>query len=162
MEVDMGIVVFGANGQTGRLRTRHALTAGHRVTAVTRQPADFPLTGSDLTVARVDVREAAAVAEVVADADVVLSALGVSFTRQPVDTYSIGTGNIIAGMRSADGESAHTPTRRRRFPLALRLLEPARTRARAPLCTHDIQTHPVPGRRDHRDTAGQPRERDQP
>jgi uncharacterized protein YbjT (DUF2867 family) len=67
MEVDMGIVVFGANGQTGRLLTRHALTAGHRVIAVTRQPADFPLTGSDLTVAGVDVREAAAVAEVYED-----------------------------------------------------------------------------------------------
>src|SRR6267154_1626234 len=120
MEVDMDIVVFGANGQTGRLLTRHALTAGHRVTAVTRRPADFPLTGPDLTVAGV-----------VADADAVLSTLGVSFTRQPVDTYSVGTGNIVAGMRSAGvrrlavvSSTTTYPTRRHRFPVALRLLEP--------------------------------------
>jgi uncharacterized protein YbjT (DUF2867 family) len=131
MEVDMVIVVFGANGQTGRLLTRHALTAGHRVIAVTRHPADFPLRGPDLTVAAVDVREAAAVAEVVADADAVLSTLGVSFTRQPVGTYSVGTSNIVAGMRSAGvrrlavvSSTATYPTRRRRFPVALRLLEP--------------------------------------
>jgi nucleoside-diphosphate-sugar epimerase len=79
----------------------------------------------------VDVREAAAVAEVVADADAVLSTLGVSFTRQPVNTYSVGTGNIVAGMRSAGvrrlavvSSTATYPTRRRRFPLALRVLEP--------------------------------------
>jgi nucleoside-diphosphate-sugar epimerase len=79
----------------------------------------------------VDVREAAAVAEVVADADAVLSTLGVSFTRQPVDTYSVGTGNIVAGMRSAGvrrlavvSSTTIYPTRRRRFPLALRLFEP--------------------------------------
>jgi uncharacterized protein YbjT (DUF2867 family) len=131
MEVDMDIVVFGANGQTGRLLTRQALVAGHRVVAVTRNPADFPMTDPDLTVAGVDVREAAAVAEVVADADAVLSTLGVSFTRQPVDTYSVGTGNIVAGMRSAGARrlvvvssTATYPTRRRRFPLALRVLEP--------------------------------------
>jgi uncharacterized protein YbjT (DUF2867 family) len=128
----MDIVVFGANGQTGRLLTRHALTAGHRVIAVTRQPADFPLTAQDLTVAGVDVREAAAVAEVVADADAVLSTLGVSFTRQPVGTYSVGTGNIVAGMRSAgvrrlavvSSTATYHRTRRRPFPVALRLLEP--------------------------------------
>src|SRR3981081_288934 len=101
MEVDMDIVVFGANGQTGRLLTRPAPPAGPRVPAVTRRPADFPLTGPDLTVAGVDVREAAAVAEVVADADAVLSTLGLSFTRQPVGTYSVGTSNIVAGMRCA-------------------------------------------------------------
>ena len=32
----MRIVVFGANGATGRLLTRQALAAGHQVAAVTR------------------------------------------------------------------------------------------------------------------------------
>ncbi|MDT5130944.1 MAG: hypothetical protein QOE41_255 [Mycobacterium sp.] len=40
MEVDMDIVVFGANGQTGRLRTRHALTASPRLPANRGLPAD--------------------------------------------------------------------------------------------------------------------------
>ncbi|MDT5052814.1 MAG: hypothetical protein QOF66_1180 [Mycobacterium sp.] len=36
----MDIVVFGANGQTGRLRTRHALTASPRLPANRGLPAD--------------------------------------------------------------------------------------------------------------------------
>ena len=72
----MDIVIFGANGQTGRLLTEQALAAGHRVVAATRRPGDFPLSDAKLTVAAVDVRDAAAVTEVVAGADAVLSRWG--------------------------------------------------------------------------------------
>ena len=34
----MRIVIFGANGPTGRLLTRLSLTAGYDTVAVTRQP----------------------------------------------------------------------------------------------------------------------------
>lgn len=120
----MNIVIFGANGQTGRLLTRTALVSGHRVVAATRRPDDFPLSESDLTVAAVDVRDAAAVTEVVHGADVVLSTLGVSFTREPVDTYSVGTGNIVAAMGGSGSRrlvvvssTAAYPMRRSRSPL---------------------------------------------
>jgi uncharacterized protein YbjT (DUF2867 family) len=127
----MNIVIFGANGQTGRLLTRTALAAGDRVVAATRRPDDFPFSQSGLTVAAVDVRDTAAVTEVVHDADVVLSTLGVSFTREPVDTYSVGTGNIVAAMGASRvrrlvvvSSSAAYPMRRSKSPLALRLFEP--------------------------------------
>ena len=127
----MNIVIFGANGQTGRLLTRTALASEHRVVAATRRPDDFPLSKSGLTVAAVDVRDAAAVTEVVHGADVVLSTLGVSFTREPVDTYSVGTGNIVAAMGGSGSRrlvlvssTAAYPMRRSRSPLALRLFEP--------------------------------------
>ena len=97
----MNIVIFGANGQTGRLLTGQALSAGHRVVAATRRPDDFPLSDPKLTVAAADVRDAAAVTEVVAGVDAVLSTLGVSFTREAVNTYSVGTGNIVAAMQSS-------------------------------------------------------------
>jgi uncharacterized protein YbjT (DUF2867 family) len=38
----MKLVIFGANGQTGRLATALALNAGHHVAAVTRRASDFP------------------------------------------------------------------------------------------------------------------------
>ncbi|CDO27279.1 NAD(P)-dependent oxidoreductase [Mycolicibacterium porcinum] len=98
----MRIVIFGANGATGRLLTRRALDAGHTAVAVTRHPEQFPITGDALTVAAADVRDAAAVTEVVDGADAVLSTLGVTFTMDPVDTYSVGVGNIVAAM-SATG-----------------------------------------------------------
>ncbi|MDF3338890.1 NAD(P)H-binding protein [Mycolicibacterium septicum] len=96
----MRIVIFGANGATGRLLTRRALDAGHTVVAVTRHPGQFPITGAALTVAEADVRDAAAVTAVIDGADAVLSTLGVTFTMDPVDTYSVGVGNIVAAMRA--------------------------------------------------------------
>lgn len=94
----MKIVIFGANGQTGRLLTGQALAAGHDVAAATRRPAQFPITHDRLVVVEADVHDAAAVDRAVQGADVVLSALGVPFTRKQVTLYSEGTGNIVAAM----------------------------------------------------------------
>ena len=47
----MRLVIFGANGGTGRLLTRRALDAGHSVVAVTRHPEQFPIADPALTVA---------------------------------------------------------------------------------------------------------------
>jgi nucleoside-diphosphate-sugar epimerase len=129
------LAIFGANGQTGRLATALALDAGHEVLAVTRRPREFPLTGPGLTVAEADVRDASAVRPIVARVDAVVSTLGVSFTREPVDTYSVGTANIVAAMQAAGtrrlvvvSSTAAYPTRRSRAPLSLRLVEPIITR----------------------------------
>jgi nucleoside-diphosphate-sugar epimerase len=94
----MRIVIFGANGVTGRLLTRRVLDAGHSAVAVTRRPDDFPITDPRLTIAGADVRRDG-LAGIVAGADAVLSTLGVPFTREPVDTYSPVTRNIIRAMR---------------------------------------------------------------
>jgi len=94
----MKIVIFGDNGQTGRLLTGQALAAGHDVAAVTRRPAEFPIAHDRLTVVQADVHDAPAVDRAVQGADVVLSALGVPFTRKPITIYSKGAGHIIAAM----------------------------------------------------------------
>jgi putative NADH-flavin reductase len=94
----MKIVIFGANGQTGRLLTGQALAAGHDVAAVTRRPAGFPVTHDRLAVVDADVRDAPAVGRAIEGAAVVLSALGVPFTRKQITSYSEGAGNIIAAM----------------------------------------------------------------
>src|ERR1700716_1297497 len=119
----MKFVIFGANGQTGRLATAIALDAGHDVVAVTRRPRDFPLAGPRLTVAEADVRDRSAVRPLVAGVDAVGSTLGVTFTRDPVDTYSVGTANIVTGMRDSGtrrlvvvSSTAAVPMRRRRVP----------------------------------------------
>ena len=94
----MRIVVFGANGGTGRLLTQQALDAGHEVVAVTRRPEQFPLAHPALEVAHADARDGVAVSDAVAGSDVVLSTLGVPFTRRPVDVYSAGVASITAAM----------------------------------------------------------------
>src|ERR1700722_4269667 len=94
----MRIVIFGASGQTGRLRAGRALAAGHDVAAVTRRPAGFPFTHDRLAVIDADVNDGPAVGRTIEGADVVLSALGVPFTRKQITVYSDGARNIIAAM----------------------------------------------------------------
>ncbi|GIF46012.1 putative NADH-flavin reductase [Asanoa ferruginea] len=94
----MKLVVFGANGATGRLLVREALAAGHLVVAATRHPRDFPLAGGRLVVEGIDVLDKDAVTWAVEGADVVLSTLGVPFTRKPITVYSAGIANIAGAM----------------------------------------------------------------
>jgi putative NADH-flavin reductase len=128
----MKLVVFGANGPTGRSLTRQLLDANHTVVAVTRHPATFPISGPRLTVAEADVFQQQAVAAVLPGADAVLSTLGVPFTRQPVDTFSTGTANIVAAMRRTDirrlivvsSTATHHYRNRRNSSLMLKVFEP--------------------------------------
>jgi nucleoside-diphosphate-sugar epimerase len=132
----MRLIVFGATGATGRLLTRLVLDAGHFVVAVTRRPTEFPFTHSRLTIANADARDQDAVMAVVDGADAVLSTLGVPFTWRHVDTFSVGTGNIIAAMRHAgvrrlavtSSTGAYPYPGRRDRPWSLRLFEPIITR----------------------------------
>jgi nucleoside-diphosphate-sugar epimerase len=94
----MRIIIFGANGSTGRVLTRQALTAGHEVVAVTRRPTEFPLSHEQLRIVRADVYDRQAVDDAVAGVDAVLSTLGVPFSRKPITVYSDGIRNITAAM----------------------------------------------------------------
>jgi putative NADH-flavin reductase len=95
----MKLVVFGANGATGRLTTEMALARGHLVTAVTRRPDSFPISGAGLRVVGADVLDAAAVDAVIAEQDAVISSIGVPYTKETVRVYSQGAANIIAAMK---------------------------------------------------------------
>jgi putative NADH-flavin reductase len=92
----MKLVVFGANGPTGRLVVRRALDEGHTVTAVTRRPDDFPI--KEATVAAADALNPNDVERVVPGHDAVISTLGVPYTREPVTIFSVGARNIIEAM----------------------------------------------------------------
>ena len=95
----MKIVVFGANGRTGRLASTQALSEGHLVTAVTRHPDAFPIRHERLRVIGGDVFEPSAVEQAVAGQDAVLSTLGVPFSRKPIAVFSQGTAHIAQAMR---------------------------------------------------------------
>ena len=142
----MRIVIFGANGVTGRLLTRRVLDAGHSAVAVTRRPDDFPITDPRMTIAGADVRRDG-LAGIVDGADAVLSTLGVPFTRQPIDTYSAGTRNVVNAMRETgvnrlvvvSSTGAYPALGRRHAPLLLRLFEPIITRTIGKTVYDDIR-----------------------
>lgn len=96
----MKLIIFGANGGTGRLVSAQALAEGHEVTVVTRHPEQFPLSHERLTVVSGDVRDREATERVIAGRDAVLSTLGVPYSLRKVSLYSTGTGNIVAAMRA--------------------------------------------------------------
>ncbi|MFI1939367.1 NAD(P)-dependent oxidoreductase [Streptomyces purpureus] len=72
----MELTVFGATGGVGQQIVRQALEAGHRVTAVVRDPARFSVTGPGLEVFRADLRDPQELRGAVAGRDAVLSGLG--------------------------------------------------------------------------------------
>ena len=129
-------MIFGANGQTGRLLTRRVLNKGHSAVAVTRHPEDFPFADPHLSVAEADVRDAPSLVDVMRGADAVLSTLGVPFSTRPIDTYSVGVRNIVEVMRSTEvhrlavvsSTGAYHYPNRRDTPFALRMFEPVITR----------------------------------
>ena len=94
----MHLVVFGANGPTGRLVVRQALAAGHRVAAVTRQPDRYPLSSPHLEVVAADVTDPDAVDRAVAGAEAVISTYGVPYSWGEVTVYSCGIAAITRAM----------------------------------------------------------------
>ena len=84
----MKLVIFGANGSTGRLLTEQALEAGHTVTAFTRHADAFPIHHERLHVVQGDAFDPAAVRQAVAGQDAVLSSLGTRYSRKPITLYS--------------------------------------------------------------------------
>lgn len=72
------LVILGATGETGKLLVRQGLEAGHRVTAIVRDPTRLNFAHDRLQVAVADVTDASSLKSLLGDADAVLSALGSS------------------------------------------------------------------------------------
>jgi putative NADH-flavin reductase len=96
----MNIIVFGANGPTGKLLTQQALAEGHKVTAFTRHPEAFAIHHEHLRIVRGDVlHDPVVVEQAILGQDTVLSTLGVPFSRRPISIYSQGIANITHAMQ---------------------------------------------------------------
>ena len=132
----MRIVIFGANGQTGRLLTRRALYAGHAAVAVTRRPDDFPYADPQLTVVgAADVRDPSSLVP----RSTVPTRCCRRWACRSAGTPSIPTRSASAtssrrwtrptyGVWSSSARPAPTPTRPHDTPVALRIFEPVITR----------------------------------
>ncbi|OAN41563.1 NAD(P)-dependent oxidoreductase [Mycolicibacterium iranicum] len=92
------LVVFGANGPTGRRLVEQALAGDHRITAVTRKPDEFPLQSERLDVVAADVTDPDGVDRALAGAEAVISTYGVPYSRTEITVYSQGIANITQAM----------------------------------------------------------------
>jgi putative NADH-flavin reductase len=97
----MNIFIAGANGGIGRQAVEQALQAGHRVTALVRNPANLQLMHPNLNIIKGDIMRPESFTAEMKGKQIVLSALGVSgglFSDKPTALYSQGNANLLKAM----------------------------------------------------------------
>lgn len=94
----MIIAVLGASGPTGRLVVDRLLADGHDVTALVRRTNRIPMTAQRIRVVTGDATSLQDVSAAITGADAVVSVLGTTFSRQPIDLYSASAQVICEGM----------------------------------------------------------------
>lgn len=90
----MKFLVLGATGATGTLFTDAAITAGHQVVALVRNPQKLPAR-EGLQAVSGDVRDTEAIARAGNGTDAVISTLGVGSTREPDSLIHDATRAVI-------------------------------------------------------------------
>src|ERR1700761_4559835 len=93
----MKIIVFGANGRTGKLIVSQALAKGHAVTAFVRNAAGLPQ-DPHLRILEGDIFDFKGVVDAVRGHRAVLSALGAN-SRKKSEVLANGIPHILEGMR---------------------------------------------------------------
>lgn len=99
MQRPMKLAVFGGTGRTGHHLIRQALDAGHRVTAVVRDPARLEIRHERLVVERRNVFDPEDIAAAVEGADAVVTSLGKTSRHQP-HVLRDGTRSIVTAMKA--------------------------------------------------------------
>lgn len=98
----MRVIVFGANGRTGRLLTDTLIARGYQPVAITRHPEQIENQDGRVVVERADATDPVAVTKAIEGADAIVSVLGARFTRQPVTLYSQSAALITQAMSDAN------------------------------------------------------------
>lgn len=95
-----GISLFGASGMIGSRVLREALDRGHRVLALSRDPARITTRHDHLTVATADVLDPHAVTAAGTDQDVVVSAIGGGSGAGHRQLLLPATRSLVTGLRA--------------------------------------------------------------
>ncbi|MEO1204075.1 MAG: NAD(P)H-binding protein [Pseudomonadota bacterium] len=101
------LLVFGATGSVGSLIVDEALSRGHAVTAVSRDPSSIDASRSGLTAARGDLLNRDSIGELLEGHDVVISSVrGVIGDKSDPENalQLLAASNIIAELREFDGK----------------------------------------------------------
>jgi len=95
----MKIALFGATGMIGQRILQEAVSRGHSVTAIVRDPSKITDTNPSITAAKGDVLDPKEVAELVAEADAVVSAISPGAGSN--DIYIPAVNSLTAGLTEA-------------------------------------------------------------
>jgi putative NADH-flavin reductase len=92
------VLIIGATGGTGRQLVKQALTAGHQVTALARDPEKIRARHERLHVVQGNILDFNSLDMAVAGQEAVLSSLGTKSMFKPVIVFSEGTSNLLRAM----------------------------------------------------------------
>ena len=92
----MNVLIFGANGKTGKLVVEKALTAGHTVTAFLRTAAEIP----NVRVVTGDASDQASVRTAVDGQQAVIDTIGGKTPWKSTTLERVAASNIIAAMQA--------------------------------------------------------------
>lgn len=98
----MEILIFGANGGTGKLLVKEGLAQGHHITAFVRNPNSLTIKAKNLSVFKGDVLNPKEVESAIKGQEVVISALGSKASDvmwKPNTVISDGVKNIVRSMK---------------------------------------------------------------
>ena len=98
-EAALNILVIGANGGIGKQTVEIALKAGHKVTALLRNPANLSISHINLELIKGDVMYPETFEDHLENKDAIISALGVNAASKPTTLYSQGNKNLLDAMK---------------------------------------------------------------
>lgn len=93
------IAVYGAGGNIGQRIVKEALSRGHHVTAIVREPARYTEKHERLKVVAGDVLDSAQVGKLVAGQDIVISAVGPGRAKTNVTLYKEAAESLVPALR---------------------------------------------------------------
>jgi uncharacterized protein len=100
------ITVYGGSGRIGQAIVAEALSRGHQVTVVARDPSTLTVSSDTLTVASGDVMDTDAVAKQIAGQDVVISAIGRGHGQVGGDELLVKTARSLVSAQRSLGAKA--------------------------------------------------------
>lgn len=97
----MNILIVGATRGIGRQLLEQALTAGHAVTALVRNPQTLATQNAQLRILKGDILDSDSVALAMAGQEAVCCTIGVKVPWIQVTVFSEGTKNLLQAMKKA-------------------------------------------------------------
>ncbi len=94
----MKVVIFGANGKTGTLLTKHALANGHQVTAYIRNAGSLQIENPNLKIVIGNLNETLKLKDAISGADACISALGGGSLKNRSAEFVKGIQTIVTTM----------------------------------------------------------------
>lgn len=97
----MKLLIIGASRGIGFELLRQALSAGHEVTALVRNPQSLALSHENLRIVKGDILDRSAIEKAADGQDAVCVTIGIKVTRKPVSIFSKGTEAVVEAMKNS-------------------------------------------------------------